>query len=66
MKRWKAAAGLLGAMAAMLAASAPTHAEVTEVKIARQFGIHYLPLVVMEDQKLVEKRAKADGIELKA
>jgi len=67
MKRSKAAFGLPGVVAAVaMAASGLARAEVTEVKIARQFGIHYLPLVVMEDQKLVEKRAKVDGIELKA
>jgi NitT/TauT family transport system substrate-binding protein len=63
MKRSKAGAALCGAMlVAWVAASGAARAEVGEVKIARQFGIHYLPLVVMEDQKLVEKRARADGL----
>lgn len=55
---------LLAASAAVLAfgASAPAAAEVSEVRLVRQFGIHYLPLIVMEEQKLVEKYAKANGI----
>lgn len=60
MKRSKALGCTIVAMA--LAACTLARAEVSEVKVARQFGIHYLPLVVMEDQKLVEKHAKAEGI----
>jgi NitT/TauT family transport system substrate-binding protein len=37
-------------------------AELTEIKIAQQYGIGYLPLMLMEEQKLVEKHAKANGI----
>lgn len=52
---------LLGcAVAASFAA--PAAAEVAEVKLARQFGIHYLPLVIMEHQKLIEKQAKEMGL----
>ena len=40
---------------------APTRAEVSEVRIVRQFGIHYLPLVIMEHESLIEKAAAADG-----
>ena len=40
----------------------PARAEVNELKIARQYGISYLPLMLMEADKLVEKRAAADGI----
>jgi NitT/TauT family transport system substrate-binding protein len=52
-----ASALCLGALSAGLA-----HAEDSEVKLARQFGIHYLPLIVMESEKLVEKHAKANGV----
>ena len=45
-----------------LALSAPARAEVDEVRLVRQFGIHYLPLVVMEHEKLVEKEAAARGM----
>ncbi len=64
MKRRNAVGALLGAAVAVLGlgASASARAEANEVRIVRQFGIHYLPLVVMEDQKLIEKRAAANGI----
>jgi len=54
--------GLLGLAAALSAVVLPAQAEVNEVKIVRQFGIHYLPLIIMEDQKLVEKHARANGV----
>jgi NitT/TauT family transport system substrate-binding protein len=56
-------------VAATLAAaglSVSAQAEVTEMRITKQPSIIYLPLVIMEQQKLVEKHAKAAGIELKA
>lgn len=37
-------------------------AEVSELKIAEQYGISYLPLMIMQEQKLVEKYATAAGI----
>lgn len=47
--------------------AAPAQAEVNEVRLARQYGLSYLPLIVMEQQKLVEKHAKAAGLgEVKA
>jgi NitT/TauT family transport system substrate-binding protein len=56
-----------GLMAVALAVTAfQARAEVKEVKLARQFGLHYLPLVLMEKHKLVEKAAAAANIELKA
>ena len=54
-KRWALVAG-----AALLCGTA--HAEVSEVKITKQFGVGFLPLMVMEDQKLVEKQSKAAGL----
>ncbi|HJV82375.1 ABC transporter substrate-binding protein [Noviherbaspirillum sp.] len=41
-----------------------THAmaEVNQVRIVKQYGLGFLPLMVMEDQKLVEKQAKAAGL----
>lgn len=38
------------------------HAEVGELKIAKQYGISYLPLMLMEADQLIEKRAAADGL----
>ena len=41
---------------------APAHAEVQEVRLARQYGIAYLPLMVMQEQKLIEKHAQKLGL----
>jgi NitT/TauT family transport system substrate-binding protein len=42
-------------------------AEVSEINVAQQYGVSFLPLMVMEREKLVEKHAKALGLpELKA
>jgi NitT/TauT family transport system substrate-binding protein len=34
----------------------------TEIKVARQYGVSYLPLMLMQDQKLLEKHAAQLGI----
>jgi NitT/TauT family transport system substrate-binding protein len=49
---------------ALLLASAgmPALAEVKEVNVAQQYGVSFLPLIVMERNKLVEKHAKATGL----
>ena len=39
------------------------HAETKEVRIAQQFGIGYLPLMYLQNDKLLEKHAKALGID---
>jgi NitT/TauT family transport system substrate-binding protein len=51
------------ALAGLLTTAVAANAEVSELKIAEQYGISYLPLMVMEDQKLVEKYAKEAGID---
>jgi len=33
-----------------------------EVRIAKQYGLGYLPLIIMEEQRLVEKHARAAGL----
>jgi NitT/TauT family transport system substrate-binding protein len=38
------------------------HAEVTEVRLSKQFGLAYLPMIVIEAQQLIEKNAKAVGL----
>jgi sulfonate transport system substrate-binding protein len=38
------------------------HAEVTALRVARQYGIGYLQIMVMEHEKLVEKHARAQGL----
>jgi NitT/TauT family transport system substrate-binding protein len=45
-----------------LLAAGGAHAEVKEVRFAKQYGLSYLPLIVMEEQKLVEKHARAAGL----
>jgi NitT/TauT family transport system substrate-binding protein len=40
----------------------PAVAESNEISIAQQYGVSFLPLMVMERDKLVEKHAKAEGL----
>jgi len=52
------------ALCAALAAVAATNvrAEVSEITIAQQYGVSFLPLMVMEKSGLVEKHAAALGL----
>ena len=50
------AAGLLAAL------TAPAAAEVSELKIGKQYGLPYIQFVIMEDGKLIEKHAKLQGL----
>jgi len=59
--RWTRRFVLL-AMAGTLAVSSVAAAEVGELRIARQFGVGYLPLAVMKGQGLFEKHAKRLGL----
>ncbi len=58
----------LCALAAMLVVAAVAAgvdraaAEAAELRISRGYGIHYLPLYIMERFKLVEKHAAAAGL----
>src|SRR6185369_14568570 len=38
------------------------HAEQSELRIAKQYGLLYMQMMVMEDQKIIEKNAKAAGL----
>lgn len=51
-------------IAAILAAAYPAAApaETGEVRVAKQYGLGYLQMMLMEDQKLVEKHAKAASL----
>src|SRR3979409_818920 len=42
--------------------SLPADAEVTALRIARQYGVGYLQMMVMENNRLIEKHAKAGGL----
>ncbi|MGJ4944263.1 ABC transporter substrate-binding protein [Bradyrhizobium sp. HKCCYLS1011] len=60
---WKASLGAAAlGLAALLGAGSTAQAEVKEVRISKGYGILYLPLIVMEDQKLLEKQAEKAGI----
>src|SRR6059058_4775863 len=48
--------------AAALACVNAGRAEVGEVRISKGYGILYLPLIVMEDRKLLEKKAAEAGL----
>jgi NitT/TauT family transport system substrate-binding protein len=49
--------GLLLAAVAMTA-----RAEMSEINVAQQYGVAFLPLMLMERDKLVEKHARAEGL----
>ncbi len=54
---------LAAALAGILVlAGQPARAEKTEIAIAKQFSIAFLPLIVMERDGLIEKHAKAAGL----
>src|SRR5947209_18839277 len=57
-----AAAALIGIAVLM---SSGARAELAEINVAQQYGISYLPLMLMEEQKLIEKHAKTAGIDVK-
>jgi NitT/TauT family transport system substrate-binding protein len=46
----------------LASAGMPALAEVKEVNVAQQYGVSFLPLMLMERDKLVEKHAKATGL----
>jgi NitT/TauT family transport system substrate-binding protein len=53
----------LGAAALIAAAVAGSaQADVNKVRMSKQFGLPYLPMIVIEVQKLIEKNAKAAGL----
>ncbi|HXX85992.1 MAG TPA: ABC transporter substrate-binding protein [Casimicrobiaceae bacterium] len=45
-----------------VAVALPVAAESPEVNVAQQYGVSFLPLMVMEREKLVEKHAKTAGL----
>ncbi len=46
----------------LLSFSTTVAADVKEIRIARQYGLGYLPLIVAEQQHLIEKHARAAGL----
>jgi NitT/TauT family transport system substrate-binding protein len=53
--------------AALIVAASTTapRAELAEITVAQQFGVAFLPLMLMERDQLIEKHAKAAGVEVK-
>ncbi|MDT3670354.1 MAG: ABC transporter substrate-binding protein [Aromatoleum sp.] len=47
---------------ALLSAGSVVHAEKAELRLAQQYGISYLPLMVVEHKRLIEKHAAAEGL----
>ncbi|MGJ7612490.1 MULTISPECIES: ABC transporter substrate-binding protein [unclassified Variovorax] len=64
MNRFSRTAAALVTGFGLLAGSLAAHAE-GQIRIAEQFGIVYLLLNVAQEQKLVEKHAKAAGVDAK-
>lgn len=50
------------ALAGLFATATPARAEVSSITVAEQYGISYLPMMIMADQKLIEKHAAAEGL----
>src|SRR5579871_2137007 len=56
-------AALVAALSSVSAIAAGARAqEVGEVRLAQQFGIAYLPMVVMKEKHLLEERVRAAGL----
>lgn len=65
MKRTTSVACRVLAAALLSVVALGARAELAEIKVAQQYGISYLPLMLMEEQKLIEKHAKAAGLDVK-
>ena len=60
MRRRLIAAALCAGLS--LGAASAANAEVSHITVAREFGISYLPLMIMQDHHLIQKQAAARGI----
>src|SRR3546814_16691279 len=60
-KGWVAALGMVRAVAMSFGTTKSASAE--EIVFAEQFGLAYLPLIVMREYKLVAKHAAKNGID---
>src|SRR5215470_14426386 len=49
-------------LAALLASAVAAHAEVNTVRIARQWGLAWMPFVLMERDRIIERRAAEAGL----
>lgn len=55
---------LLSALALAATLAAPARAEVTEIRLANQYGFGHITLTTIKGEKLIEKHAAAAGIQL--
>ncbi len=62
MKRLASLVAALVVTVAGISASGTARADARELRIAQQFGIAYLPFVVMREHRLIEKHAAREGI----
>src|SRR5689334_2030784 len=46
----------------LAAVASAAHAEQAEINVAQQYGVSFLPLMLMERDKLIEKHARAEGL----
>jgi NitT/TauT family transport system substrate-binding protein len=53
---------LAGVLALVSALALPAAAEVSQVRISRGYGVHYLPFYIMEAKGLLQKHAAAAGL----
>ncbi len=60
----RATAAAVAATLALSFAAAPAHAE-GQIRIAEQFGVVYLLLNIAQDQQLIEKEGRKNGIDIK-
>ena len=65
MMRLRKLLAVIVALAALAVASG-AQAEVAKVRVSRQFGLPYLPMIVIEDQHLLEKHAKFLGVDVES
>ena len=62
MSRLTSRLSCIAVLIAACATALPLHAEVSEVRISKQYGLPYLTVVIVEQQRLIEKHAKAAGL----
>jgi NitT/TauT family transport system substrate-binding protein len=66
VRRWMIARRVFLGLAGLAAlAGTEAAAQARTVRIAKQFGISYLPLTLMDEQKLLEQEGKRLGLDLK-
>lgn len=62
--RFKIGLSLTAVAFAFALSTAAVHAEARTIRVAKQFGIGYLPLTVMEEKKFLETEGKKLGLDL--